>query len=119
MMESLSLGGFRWMSQDELTVENVTSFTDDGEEGCFVECTLSYPNALHDVHDDYLLAPVKRKITYCDLFSTAHAMCDHHSLKHTLKKEKLLTTFEKRWSYILHYRNLKLYLHLGMQVEEM
>ena len=52
MMESLPVGGFRWMSRDELTVENVTSFTDDGEEGCFVECTLSYPNPLHDVYDD-------------------------------------------------------------------
>ena len=46
-------------------------------------------------------------------------MCDCYGLKHTLNKEKLLTTFEKRWSYILLYRNLKLYLRLGMQVEEM
>ena len=46
-------------------------------------------------------------------------MFDCHGLKRTLNKEKLLTTFEKRWSYVLHYRNLKLYLRLGMQVEEM
>ena len=109
MMESLPVGGFRWMGRDELTVDNVCSFTDEGEEGCFVECTLSYLDALHDIHDDYPLAPVKRKIAYSDLSPPARSMCDHHGLKRTLNKEKLLTTFEKRTGYVLHYRNLKLY----------
>ena len=36
----------------------------------------------------------------------------------TLNKEKLLTTFETRRHYVLHYRNLKLYSSLGLVVSE-
>ena len=35
-----------------------------------------------------------------------------------LNKEKLLTTFETRRHYVLHYRNLKLYWSLGLVVSE-
>ena len=41
-----------------------------------------------------------------------------YRLKHTLNKEKLLTTFETRRHYVLHYRNLKLYSSLGLVVLE-
>ena len=46
-------------------------------------------------------------------------MCDDHSLKRTLKKEKLLAMFETRTDYVLHYRNLQLYLKLGMRLVEL
>lgn len=118
MMEPLPVSGFRWMNRHELTVDYISSLSDEGDWGCFVECTLLYPDAWHDLHDDYPLAPVKRKVTYSDLSPTARFMCDRHGLKRTLNKEKLLTTFEKRGGYVLHYRNLKLYLRLGLVVEE-
>ena len=83
-----------------------------------MDCTLSYPSALHDVHADYPLAPMKRKISYDDLSPRAKKMCDHHGLKRMLNKEKLLTTFEIRSHYVLHFRNLKLYHSLGLIVEK-
>ena len=58
-----------------------------------MECTLDYPQDLHDLHADYPLAPVKTKITYDMLSPYAQFLCDHHKLKYTLKTEKLLTTF--------------------------
>ena len=92
----------------------------DADEGCFVECTLDYPEALHDLHADYPLAPlapVKTKITYDMLSPYARFLCDHHKLKYTLKTEKkLLTTFQRRSSYVLHYQNFQLYVRLGMKV---
>ena len=45
-------------------------------------------------------------------------MCDCHQLKCMLNKEKLLTTFETRRHYVLHYRNLKLYSSLGLVMSE-
>ena len=119
MMEHLPMWGFRWMERDELTVEYIMALSDEGDYGCFIEYTLMYPDILHDFHDDYPLVPVKRKITYSDLSLTTCLMCDRHNLKRTLNKEKLLTTFEKRACYVLHYRNLKLYLRLGMRMEEL
>ena len=118
MMGFLPVGGFRWMTWEELTVEFICGLPDEGEFGCFVDCTLLYPSALHDVHDDYPLAPVKRKVGYEDLSPHAKKMCDRHGLKCTLNKEKLLTTFETRRHYVLHYRNLKLYSSLGLIVSE-
>ena len=87
-----------------------------GHEGCFVECTLDYSVTLHDLHADYPLAPVKTKINYDKLSPYARFLCDMHSLKSTLNSEKLLTTFERRSFYILHYRNFQLYVKLGMEV---
>ena len=118
MMDFLPVGGFRWMSREELMVEFICGLPDEGEFGCFVDCMLVYPLALHDVHDDYPLAPVKRKVSYEDLSPHAKKMCDRHRLKHTLNKEKLLTTFETRRHYVLHYRSLKLYSSLGLIVSE-
>ena len=80
------------------------------------ECTLDYPEALHDLHADYSLAPIKTKITYDMLSPYAWFLCDHHKLKYTLKTEKLLTTFQRRSFYVLHYRNIQLYMRLGMKV---
>ena len=116
MMDFLPVGGFRWMTQYELMVEFICSLPDEGEFCCFVDCMLFYPSALHNVHNDYPLAPVKRKVSYEDLSPCAKKMCDRHRLKCTLNKEKLLTTFEMRGHYVLHYRNLKLYSSLGLVV---
>ena len=118
MMDFLPVGGFRWITREELTVEFICGFPDEGEFGCFVDCTLFYSSALHNVHHDYPLAPVKWKVSYEDLSPHAKKMCDCHQLKHTLNKEKFLTTFEMRRHYVLHYRNLKLYLSLGLVMSE-
>ena len=60
----------------------------------WVECTLDYPVALHDLHADYPLAPVKTKITYDKLSPYAQFLCDMHGLKSTLNSEKLGKTIE-------------------------
>lgn len=116
MQDFLPFGGFRWMNQSELTKDYIMNLSPTGEEGCFVECTLDYPAALHDLHADYPLAPVKTKITYDKLSPYARFLCDQHKLKSSLKTLKLLTTFERRSFYVLHYRNFQLYLRLGMQL---
>ena len=100
-MEPLPVGGFRLMRADELTSDFVMGLSKDGEYGCFVQCTLLYPFALHRSPDDYPLAPVKRKIIYSNLSPVAREMCDGHNLKRTLNKEKLLATFETRKDYVL------------------
>ena len=79
MMDFLPVGGFKWMSQEELTVEFICGLPDEGKFGCFVDCMLFYPSALHDVHDDYPLAPMKRKVSYEDLSPHAKKMCDRLS----------------------------------------
>ena len=116
MQDYLPYRGFRWMAGCELTEEQIMKIAPDADEGCFVECTLDYPEALHNLDADYPLAPIKTKITYDMLSPYAQFLCDHHKLKYTLKTEKLLTTFQRRSFYVLHYQNFQLYVRLGMKV---
>ena len=104
------------MTPAELTQKTLMSLAPNADEGCFVQCTLDYPEALHDLHADYPLAPVKTKITYDSLSPYSRYLCDRHKLKHSLNTLKLLTTFQRRSFYVLHYRNFQLYVRLGMCV---
>ena len=62
MQDYLPYSGFRWMTACELTEERIMKIAPDADEGCFVECTLDYPEALHDLHADYPLAPSRPRL---------------------------------------------------------
>ena len=44
-------------------------------------------------------------------------ICDKHKLKRMTNVEKLLATVEDKDFYILHYRNLQLYVSFGLRVK--
>ena len=49
MSKQLPTSGFEWITDDEL---------DDWKpQSCFLQVDLEYPEDLHDLHNDYLLAP--------------------------------------------------------------
>ena len=54
---------------------------------------LEYPQSLWEAHNDYPLAPERRKIN---------------------KVDKLISSFHTKKNYVVHYRNLKQYLEMGM-----
>ena len=116
MQDCMPYKNFKWMQMDQLNYDFIAGLAADGPVGCIVQCKLVYPMALHDIHADYPLAPVKKSIPYSSLSITAKQICDKHNLKKSTHTEKLLATFEDRDNYILHYRNLQLYVSLGMVV---
>ena len=61
---------------------------------CFLEVDLEYPEQLHDLHNDYPLAPERIKIG---------------------NVEKLIPNLNNKISYVVHYENLKLYESLGLK----
>ena len=88
MKKPLPVGGFHWMTGDELW--NWMDYP------CVLEVDLEYPEELHEVHNDYPLAPERLKIN---------------------KVEKLIPTLLKKEKYVLHSQNLKLYLELGLKLK--
>ena len=54
MIKKLPIGGFKWMTEEE--VKDWKSY------GCILEVDLEYPKELHDLHNDYPLAPERMKI---------------------------------------------------------
>ena len=105
MSQSLPTDGFKWMKN--LTKENVMgmlekvnhSMTDPKEQGRHsprgdvFEVDLEYPTHLWKLHNDYPLAPERININGV---------------------EKLICHFKPRKNYVVHYRNLRQYLEMGM-----
>ena len=54
MSKQLQTSGFKWMTDDLLDDWKHLSY--------FLEVDLEYPEDLHDLHNDYPLAPVRIKI---------------------------------------------------------
>ena len=45
------------------TPEYIMSLEDNTHEGCFLVVDLEYPKELHDLHNDYPLAPQRKRVT--------------------------------------------------------
>ena len=115
MSKYLPTGGFRWMTEREMDKLDLAKYKNDGNKGLILEVDLEYPEELHDLHNDYPLAPEKVKVTN-DLLSE---YCKNISEKYNISTGlvyKLIPTLGKKEKYVLHYRNLQLYIDLGLKV---
>ncbi|XP_068742088.1 uncharacterized protein [Montipora capricornis] len=111
MSQPLPTHEFFWLTEHEIEELNVMSIPDDGEEGYILEVDLEYPKELHDLHSDYPLAPETMKVTPNMLSSYCQQLAQDLNLGGA-PVPKLVPNL----CYILHYRNLKLYLDLGMKL---
>ena len=75
---------------------------------------MEYPSSLHDRHNDYPLAPEAMKINPEMLSPYSQQLAEKLGLSGTV--EKRVPNFQTKQHYVLHYRNLKLYLELGMEL---
>ena len=66
-----------------------------GRKGYIFEVDLEYPPHLWETHNDYPLAPEKMNVNGV---------------------EKLICHFKPRKNYVVHYRNLRQYLEMGMRI---
>ena len=63
MSQYLPKGGFRFLDEEEKDHMDFTALPDEPGCGYIVECDLEYPAELHDLHNDFPLAPERVKIT--------------------------------------------------------
>ena len=87
MCKPLPTKGFRWMEKEELK--------DWKSMPCILEVDLTYPEKLHDLHNDYPLAPERLIVN---------------------KVEKLIPNLNDKKNYVIHHETLKLYLSLGLKL---
>ena len=87
MCKPLPTKGFKWMTKEELK--------DWKSMPCILEVDLEYPEKLHDLHNDYPLAPERITVN---------------------KVEKLIPNLNDKTKYVIHHENLKLYLSLGLKL---
>ena len=83
----LPVGNFEWMSDSE--------WKGWKNHPCVLEVDLECPEDLHDLHNDYPLAPERLKIGGV---------------------EKLIPNLWNKSKYIVHHKTLKLYKSLGLKI---
>ena len=117
MTQYLPYGGFKWLNQKDISDFCLDSISKNSSIGNISEVDLEYPSELHDLHNDYPLAPQKLKISQ-DMLSK---YCSDIANKYGIKiggVNKLVSNLKNKEKYVIHYRNLQLYLSLGMKVSK-
>ena len=108
MSQSLPTHGFRFLQQGEISTLKLQELSDDAEDGYIFEVDLHYPTHLHDRHEDYPLAPESLVIFRSMYSSTQQAV-----FPESAPRRKLTPNLRDKVKYVVHSRNLKLYLQLG------
>ena len=63
MSNYLAYGRFKWLNQKETDKFDVNSIAENSSDGYILEVDLEYPDELHELHNDYPLAPEKLEIS--------------------------------------------------------
>ena len=109
----LPYGGFKWVK--DVDNFNVNSISENSSTECILEIDLKYPDELHELHNDYPLAPEKRAIPYEMLPNYCKKIADEYGIK-VGDVKKLIPNLGDKNNYVIHYRNLQLNLSLGMKL---
>ena len=113
MSEYLPYGECEWLKNvDEL---DVMSINEKSDVGYILEVDLKYPDKLHELHNDYPLAPEKLAVTNDMLSKYYKSVADKHDIK-VGDVKKLISNLGDKTKYVLHYINLQFYLSLEMKL---
>ena len=120
MSQYLPYHEFIWLNKKEIDKFDVNStqcnsIEENSSNGYILEVDLKYPDELHQLHNDYHLAPEKLEISH-DILSN---YCSNIANKYDIQiggVNKLVPNLGNKSKYVLHYRNLLLYLSLEMKL---
>ena len=103
------------VNPEEVETLNASSISVDGDTGYVFELDLKYPVSLHNGHSDYPLAPESFKIEPEMLSTYQQELLSRLDMKAESTTKLVPNLFDKE-KYVVHYRNLQLYLSLGMEL---
>ena len=113
MSDYLPYSVFMWLKNvDKL---DVISVGEKSPIGYILKVDLEYPDELHKLHNDYPLAPEKLAIHYDMLSDYCKKIADEYGIK-IADVKKLIPNLDNKTNYVLQYRNLDLYLSLGIKL---
>ena len=93
---------------------DINSVSEDSLIGYILEVDLKYPDDLHVLHNDYPLAPEKLAIPY-GMSNYCKTIAYEYKIK-VGDAMKLIPNLGNKTSYVLHYRDIQLYLSLGVKL---
>ena len=91
------------------------SINDKSPIGYSLEVDLEYPDELHELHNDFPLAPEKIAVSSDMLSKYCKKIADKYEIK-VGDVKKLIPNLGSKTNYVVHYRYLQLYLSLGIKL---
>ena len=118
LVKKLPLKNFKFLEYEEYKNIDWLNIKTNKNVGYIIECDLEYDESLHDYHNDFPLCPEKGKVDYCELGEFQKSVLEKLKIFNhkRVSTEKLLLTLKNKQNYILHFKNLKLYLKLGLRL---
>ena len=113
MSQYLPYGGFKWIKNNNETINEILNKSDNSLHGYFLEVDLDYPENLHEEHGDYPMAPEKIKIKTEWLSPYSSENANKFDIK-TGNINNLVPNLMPKNNYVIHQRNLKYYLLHGL-----
>ena len=86
---------------------------ENSSDGYISEVDLEYPDKLHELHNDYPLAPEKFEISHNMLSNYCSSIANKYGIK-ICGVNKLVQNLGNKSKFVLHYRDLQLSLLLEM-----
>ena len=117
MCQYLPYSEFKWLNKKEISEFCLDCISENSPVGYILEVDLEYPNELHDLHNDYPLAPEKLEISSNMLSKYCSDIVDKYGIK-VGGANKSVPNLRDKSKYIVHYRNLQLFLSLGMKLSK-
>ena len=114
MSQHLPVGGFRWVDDCQQLAKTIAEQPADEPEGYILEVDLEYPEDLHDAHNSYPLAPERMVVKKGWMSEYQHSLLGVGVAP--TEVEKLVPNLRNKSRYVLHYRNLQLYMSLGLRL---
>ena len=117
MRQYLPINDFKWVKNIDKIEQKLMRIKNNSSTGYEFEVDLEYPQELHDIHNDYPLAPEKINIpkewlsNYCLKIARIHNI-----ITGTVKN--LVPNLMNKNNCLLQYRNLKQCLELAMKIKK-
>ena len=118
MSQYLPIGNFRWITDKEINKIDLGKYKTNSKKGLILEVDLEYLRELHDLHNDYPVAPEKAKVSKNMLSRYCKKIAEKYKIS-IGQVNKLIPTLKTKEKHVLHYRNLQLYLDLGLNLTKL
>ena len=115
IIQDLPVIDFKFLSKKEISEFDLDSISENSSVGYILECNLKYCKELHDSHSDYPLCPEKIEISSDMLSNYCKDFIDKYGIK-VGKVKNLVLDLGDKVEDVVHCKNLKYYLSLGMKL---
>ena len=117
MSQYLPYANFKWVRNINRIEQKLMRIKNNSSTVYVLKVDVEYPQGLHDIHNDYPLAPEKINMPKEWLSDYSLEIANAHNIT-TGTVKKLVPNLMNKNNYVIHYRNLQQYPELGMKFKK-